>query len=136
MSEGWRGSADFELSSNRFRLQNYYVEDWANNCMVAIAVDDISAWHERVKAIQGSSEFSGVRVKQPEKIDGATVLHVWDLSGVLLVFSSTGASHADQHLRVQIFAVRSRSELAITETELKLIAAAAMVGLRTKPKTG
>lgn len=33
-------------------------------------------------------------------------------------------------------AKRSRSELAITETELKLIAAAATIGLSSRPKAG
>jgi hypothetical protein len=33
-------------------------------------------------------------------------------------------------------ALRSRSALAITETELKLIAAPAIIGLRSKPKNG
>jgi hypothetical protein len=33
-------------------------------------------------------------------------------------------------------ALRSRNALAITETELKLIAAPAIIGLRSKPKNG
>ena len=36
----------------------------------------------------------------------------------------------------QSFAVRRRKELAITETELKLIAAAAIIGLRSTPVKG
>ena len=32
--------------------------------------------------------------------------------------------------------LRSRSEFAITETELKLIAAAAIIGLSSNPKNG
>src|SRR4051794_25573579 len=43
------------------------------------------------------------------------------------------SSHAGRH---QIRAVRSRSALAITETELKAIAAAAMMGLKSRPKAG
>jgi len=34
------GTADFELNGNRFRLQDYYVKDWADNFLVAIRVDD------------------------------------------------------------------------------------------------
>jgi hypothetical protein len=37
MSPGWGGTADFELGGHRFRLQDYYVRDWANNFMVVIA---------------------------------------------------------------------------------------------------
>ena len=39
-------------------------------------------------------------------------------------------------LLTQIAARRSRSEFAITETELKLIAAAAIIGLNRIPKNG
>lgn len=45
----------------------------------------------------------------------------------------TRSSPAGRH---QIRAVRSRSALAITETELRAIAAAAMIGLKSKPKAG
>jgi hypothetical protein len=86
MSEGWGGTADFELNGNRFRLQDYYVKDWADNFMVVIGVDDVEAWHQHVRTIAESGEFDNVRIKPPEKVDGAQVLHVVDPSGVLLVF--------------------------------------------------
>lgn len=35
MSEGWGGTADFELNGCRFRLQDYYVKDRAENFMVS-----------------------------------------------------------------------------------------------------
>ncbi len=47
-----------------------------------------------------------------------------------------------QHLRHDLlgnrhsFVARSRNALSITETELKLIAAAAKIGLSRRPKTG
>ena len=44
------------------------------------------------------------------------------------------------HIRIhpffQSFALRSRSALVITETELNVIAALAMIGLRSMPKNG
>ena len=40
------------------------------------------------------------------------------------------------HVVHQIRARRSRKAFAITETELKLIAAAAIIGLRSTPKSG
>ncbi len=86
MSEGWGGTADFELNGNRFRLQDYYVKDWADNFMVVIGVDDVEAWHQLVRKIADSSEFAGIRIKPPEPVDGSLVLHVTDPSGVLLVF--------------------------------------------------
>lgn len=83
MSEGWGGTADFELNGNRFRLQDYFVKDWANNFMGA---DDVEAWHQQAPRIANSGEFDNIRIKPPESVDGSLVLHVVDPSGVLLVF--------------------------------------------------
>ena len=86
MSEGWGGTADFELNGNRFRLQDRYVKDWADNCMVVIGVDDAEAWHQHARKIADSGEFSNIRVTPPEPVGDSLVLHVIDPSGVLLVF--------------------------------------------------
>lgn len=86
MSEGWGGTADFELNGNKFRLQNYYVKDWADNFMVVMGVDDVEAWHQHVRRIAESGDFDNVRIKEPENVDDSLVLHVVDPSGVLLVF--------------------------------------------------
>ncbi len=86
MSEGWGGTAEFELNGNRFRLQNYYVKDWAQNFMVVIGVDDAEAWHQHVRAIVERGRFDNVRIKPPETVTDSLVLHVVDPSGVLRVF--------------------------------------------------
>lgn len=86
LSEGWGGTADFELNGHRFRLQDYYVRDWADNFMIVMGVDDVGAWHQHARTITDSGEFPNVRVKAPEAVDGSRVLHVVDPSGVLLVF--------------------------------------------------
>ena len=84
MSPGWGGTADFELGGQRFRLQDYYVKDWADNCMMVLDVDDLDAWHRHTERTVG--QFPGARIKPPEPVDGSRVFHVWDPSGVLLVF--------------------------------------------------
>jgi predicted enzyme related to lactoylglutathione lyase len=86
MSEGWGRTADFDLNGNRFRLQDYYVKDWANNFMVVMGVDDVEAWHAHVRKIAGGGEFDNIRIKAPESVGDSVVLHVVDPSGVLLVF--------------------------------------------------
>lgn len=86
MSQGWGGTADFELNGHQFRLQDYYVKDWAENCMMVLGVNDIETWHQHVRQVLGSGEFSGACVKPPEPVDDSLVLHLWDPSGVLLVF--------------------------------------------------
>lgn len=85
-SEGWRGTADFSLNGHAFRLQNYYVKDWADNFMFVLDIEDVEAWHRKALELLNSKAFPGMRVKAPELIDGSLVLHVWDPTGVLLVF--------------------------------------------------
>ena len=86
MSEGWGGTADFELNGCAFRLQNYYVKDWANNFMFVIGVEDVEAWHQHALALLNGGAYAGMRVQAPELVDGSLVLHVIDPTGVLLVF--------------------------------------------------
>jgi hypothetical protein len=54
--------------------------------MVVMGVDDVEAWHQRAREIASSAEFDNIRIKPPEAVDGSLVLHVFDPSGVLLVF--------------------------------------------------
>ena len=86
MSEGCGGTADFALDGFAFRLQDYHVQDWANNFMFVIGVDDVEAWHQRALELLNTGTFAGMRVKAPEPVDGSIVLHVVDPTGVLLVF--------------------------------------------------
>ncbi len=85
-SEGWGGTVDFELNGNSFRLQDYYVKQWAENFMVVIGVDDAHGWYARTSAMEASRAFPGMSVKPIEIVETSLVLHVVDPSGVLLVF--------------------------------------------------
>lgn len=87
MRPAFGGTLDCELGGYEFRLQDYYVQDWANNFMIVMSVDDVGEWHRKALEIQGFDIFRDVRVKDPEMVDNRyKVLHVVDPSGVLLVF--------------------------------------------------
>jgi predicted enzyme related to lactoylglutathione lyase len=87
LSPGWGDTADFELNGHRFRLQNYYVKDWADNFMMVMGVDDVEAWHRHISSVVTEGGFATVGVNPPEAVgDGHRVLHVVDPSGVLLIF--------------------------------------------------
>lgn len=86
MSEGWGDTADFALNGHAFRLQNYYVQEWANNFMFVVGIDDVESWHQRALELLNSKAFPSMRVKAPEPAEDSLVLHVWDPTGVLLVF--------------------------------------------------
>ncbi len=95
LTSGWGGTVDCTLGAMTFRLQDYYVADWANNFMFVLGVDDAQAWYERAAALK--AEFATIRVKPPEAVederDGSAdlVTHVVDPSGVLLVLVQDGA---------------------------------------------
>ena len=88
----WRADddslAELELAGNRLYLQNYYNEDWANNFMIHITVDDARAWWEHASKVieDGGYKYARVREAQ-EQCYGALVTFVWDPSGILLHFA-------------------------------------------------
>lgn len=88
MTEGWGGTMDCRLGGAVFRLQNYYVKDWANNFMMLFGVEDAAAWYDHAKAVIDAGDYGAARVAKPEIVDGSTLTHVWDPSGVLLIFIS------------------------------------------------
>jgi catechol 2,3-dioxygenase-like lactoylglutathione lyase family enzyme len=87
LTEAWAGSFDCRLGNSLFRLQNYYVKDWANNFMIMFDVDDASAWYDHVKPLIETGDFGDARVTPPEAVSGDTIItHVVDPTGVLLIF--------------------------------------------------
>lgn len=86
----WRADddslAESELANSRCYL--YYNEDWANNFMMHITVDDAGAWWEHASRVIEDGGFKGARVREPqEQSYGALVTFVWDPSDVLLHFA-------------------------------------------------
>jgi len=80
--------AELELADSRFFLQDYYAEEWANNFMFQVTVEDAAAWHEHVSTILDEENFDHARLNPPKKEEyGAITTHVWDPSGVLIHFS-------------------------------------------------
>lgn len=86
LTDGWGGTIDCEMNGNQFRLQDYYVKDWAENFMMVMYVDSVKEWHQHVVKVREDGQFSEVRIKEPENVKEFIVLHVVDPSGVLLVF--------------------------------------------------
>jgi hypothetical protein len=87
LTEGWGGTIDCRLGGAVFRLQNYYVKEWAENFMMKFDVEDIDAWHEHARSVIDSGSFAHVRCDTPESVGEDTrVFHVWDPCGVLLIF--------------------------------------------------
>ena len=68
-----------------FYIQDYYVREVAENCMLHATVADAQAWYQQVLSVLRNKRFSAARV-QPPKLQpyGAIVTFVHDPSGVLL----------------------------------------------------
>ncbi len=77
---------DCRLGGAAFRLQNYYVKDWADNFMMKFDVDDVPAWHEHAKKVLENGDFGSAHTDEPETIGDTQMFHVWDPCGVLLIF--------------------------------------------------
>ena len=92
--EAHGGTVDCDLDGNRFRLQNYYVQAWADNFMMVMYTADVAAWLRHVREVVAAGGFTEVRIKPPEPVDDDVVLHVTDPSGVLLVFVQRASQRA------------------------------------------
>lgn len=86
MTEGWGDTMDCRLGGAGFRLQNYYVKDWADNFMMKFDVEDLEAWFLHAKRVIDSGKFGVARISALEIVDDTQIFHVWDPSGVLLIF--------------------------------------------------
>jgi len=86
LTEGWGGTMDCRLGGAAFRLQNYYVKDWADNFMMRFRVDDLKAWHEHAKKIVDDGNYGNARVMDLEMAGDTLLFHVVDPCGVLLIF--------------------------------------------------
>ncbi|MBN9573752.1 hypothetical protein [Alicycliphilus denitrificans] len=75
----------FNLAGSRFYLQRHYVQEWAENSMLQIAVQDAAQCFKDVSALIAEGSFPGARVAPPRHEPyGAWVAYVWDPCGVLL----------------------------------------------------
>lgn len=68
-----------------FYIQDYYIREVAENCMLHLTVTDAQAWHRHVSSVLRNDRFPDARV-QPPKLQpyGAIVTFVHDPTGVLL----------------------------------------------------
>lgn len=86
LTEGWGGTMDCRLGGAVFRLQNYYVKDWAENFMMKFDVDNVQVWYEHAKKVISEGDFGNAKCEEIEIIGDTKILHVVDPCGVLLIF--------------------------------------------------
>lgn len=76
--------AEFEVGAFRFLLQNYYVQQYAENFMMHLMVDDAYDWWKHIEQVGLKAKYPGITVKPPTLQPwGLRVLYLTDPSGVL-----------------------------------------------------
>ena len=82
------GVAIFGIGTGSFILQNHFQQQWADNFMMQLLVDDLDAWWAHVQALDLPGTF-GVRAPVAPAMQpwGFRVCYVFDPSGVLWHFS-------------------------------------------------
>jgi uncharacterized glyoxalase superfamily protein PhnB len=82
----WAGDdvAEFQIGQFRFLLQNFYVEQWAANFMMQLAVEDADAWWKHLVERKIADKYPGIMLKPPALQPwGLRVLYLSDPTGVL-----------------------------------------------------
>ena len=76
--------AIFNAGSGGFILQRYFQEDWANNFMMQLMVDDLDRWWAHIESLDLPKRF-GVPPPKPPAMQpwGLRIAYVVDPSGVL-----------------------------------------------------
>ena len=76
--------AIFNAASGGFILQRYYQQQWAENSMMQLMVDDLETWWAHIESLDLPTQF-GVQPPKPPELQpwGLRVAYVFDPSGVL-----------------------------------------------------
>ena len=89
------GLAEMHLGRHSFLLQDYYVEDWAANCMMHMLVDDVEGWWAHIASLDLPSRYGVKPPRAPRRESwGLDVAYVFDPSGVLWHFAGRPAKEA------------------------------------------
>lgn len=86
LTTGWGDTMDCRLGGAAFRLQNYYVKEWAENFMMKCSVDDVQAWYDKAKKVIAGGDYGLAKCEEIELIGDTKILHIVDPCGVLLIF--------------------------------------------------
>jgi catechol 2,3-dioxygenase-like lactoylglutathione lyase family enzyme len=77
----------FQVNENLgFYLQDYYVEDWANNSMIFLEVDDVEKCAEELLGKGLHDKYQYVRFTENKQFEWGRELFMHDPSGILWHF--------------------------------------------------
>jgi catechol 2,3-dioxygenase-like lactoylglutathione lyase family enzyme len=78
----------FKSGSHAFYLQRYYSEDWVNNTMLFMEVDNVARFWEELVALNLPDKYPGVKIVPVRHLDWGSECFVHDPSGILWHFGT------------------------------------------------
>ena len=69
-----------------FYLQDAYVEDWINNSMIFVEVDNVEQYYNELQNLELGNKYKGVRLVPIRKDDWGRECFLHDPSGILWHF--------------------------------------------------
>jgi hypothetical protein len=82
---------EMRLGDCSFILQDYYVQQWAENCVMHMRVSDVGLWWDHLVSLDLPARY-GVKTSPPKQEDWGLVAGVIDPSGVLWRIAESPAS--------------------------------------------
>ena len=76
------GLVEMRLGACTFILQDYYVQQWADNLVIHLTVSDLGLWWDRIIRLDLASRY-GVKTWAPHQEAWGLVAGIVDPSGVL-----------------------------------------------------
>jgi catechol 2,3-dioxygenase-like lactoylglutathione lyase family enzyme len=73
----------FHMGSQSFYLQDYYAEDWVNNTMLFLEVEDVEAAYREIEALNLPAKYEGVKLVPIKNLDWGREFFVHDPSNIL-----------------------------------------------------
>lgn len=73
---------EMQLGSNSFILQDYFVQQWADNFVMHMQVSDVNAWWAHIVDLDLGTRYR-VKTSAPQQEDWGLVAGIVDPSGVL-----------------------------------------------------
>ena len=73
----------FRTEGIGFYLQDYYVQDWIDNTMIFLEVDDVDRYWKELFALDLTSKYKGVKLIPTRTFDWGKECFLHDPSGVL-----------------------------------------------------
>ena len=82
---------EMELGTFSFILQDYYVQDWANNFVMHVLVTELDRWWQHISSLDLPGRY-GIKMLPPKQESWGVVAGVVDPCGVLWRFTQAQTS--------------------------------------------